>query len=249
MSSVVRFIGWLTASRQSRSAPWAGKLRRRFAPFGMAICGALVSAVAFASDQGICQVGDPTNAGLGLARIVSSHGADLRKAEAPCPDDSDRCKSKIHLKKNGLVLTGRVNGPYVCVYAAGSYPHDGGYVKQTDIVSDPPLPLRAWKGKWRNGDDWIKLRVDGSALSAEGEAYWPSAHPSSQDAPGGPHTGDMAPGPATPHDNVAVFAFPDDASPDGCRVIAALRRSQLIVSDNGNCGGMNVNFSGLYARR
>jgi hypothetical protein len=46
-----------------------------------------------------------------------------------------------------------------------------------------------------------------------------------------------------------MMPAPDDASPDGCRVIAALHRSQLIVSDNGNCGGMNVNFSGLYARR
>ena len=222
----------------------------RPAALGAVISGALSAPAVQASD--ICQIGDPAHAGLGLARIKPSKGIDLRRTEAPCPDDSRQCKSKLHLKKNELVLTtSRVSGPYVCVYVAGSSADVGGYVKQTDIAPRPPLPLEAWAGEWRGAfGNWIKLRIEGDGLKAEGEAFYPSAHPSKKEAPGGPNTGDMPPGPATPHNNVAVFAFPDDHGPDSCRVIAALDKAALVVSDNakdnGNCGGQNVRFSGDY---
>lgn len=246
MSLMPRFMTRFIASGLPRSTWRARRTRRHFAPLGVVILGALLSSAAHASDRDICQIGDPANAGLGLAEIKPSKGIDLRKAEAPCPDDSGQCKSQIHLKKNELVLTtGRINGPYVCVYVAGSYPDDGGYVKQTDIAPRPALPLRAWKGKWRDSDDWIKLRVEGTALKVEGEAFWPSAHPSKEDAPGGPHTGELY-GVVTPLNNVFVFRFPDDHDPDSCRVIAALDKHRLVVSDSGVCGGMNVRFSGNY---
>ncbi|MDX8458266.1 hypothetical protein [Mesorhizobium humile] len=235
------------------SMPRAAGLPRsawRFAAVGAVIVGALLSPAAQASD--ICQAGDPANAGLGLAEVKPSKGIDLRKTEAPCPDDSGLCKSSLHLKKNELVLTtSRISGPYVCVYVAGSSMDVGGYVKQTDIAPRPPLPLKAWKGKWREAfGNWIKLRVEGDALGAEGEAFYPSAHPSKEEAPGGPNTGDMPPGPAAPHNNVAVFAYPDDHGPDSCRVIVALDNAAVVVSDNvadgGICGGANVRFSGDY---
>lgn len=243
MSSMPRAVTRFIASAIARPA-W------QFAAFGAIILGALSSPDAQASD--ICRIGDPANAGLGLAQIKPLKGIDLRKTEAPCPDDSGQCKSRLHLKKNEFVLTtSRITGPYVCVYVAGSSTYVGGYVKQADIAPRPPLPLKAWNGKWREAfGNWIKLRVEGDALEAEGEAFYPSAHPSEEEAPGGPHTGDMPPGPATPHNNVAVFAYPDDHDPNSCRVIAALDKAVLIVSDNandsGNCGGMNVRFSGDY---
>ncbi|MDX8443308.1 hypothetical protein [Mesorhizobium australafricanum] len=248
MFSMPRLVGLRIALGQFRSAWRGGKLRRRRAALGWVIFSALSSTVAHASEHDICQIGDPVNAKLGLAQIKPSKGTDLREAEAPCPDANNRCKPEIHLKKNELVLTtGRVNGPYVCVYVAGSYLDQGGYVKQTDIAPRPPLPLKAWKGKWREPfGSWIRLSVEGAALKAEGEAFYPSAHPSKKDFPGGPHMGDMPPGPSTPRNNVAVFANPDDHDPEGCRVIVALDKATLIVSDNGNCGGMNVRFSGNY---
>lgn len=38
-------------------------------------------------------------------------------------------------------------------------------------------------------------------------------------------------------------------SSDGCEVVARRRGPYLALSDNNGCGGANVSFSGIHARR
>lgn len=123
-----------------------------------------------------------------------------------------------------------------------------GYVRPVEIAPQPApaiAALAAWTGAWRDGDDRIALRVDGTVLIASGEAYWPSANPSLQERPGGPNLGEMS-GTAAPTGNAVVFAGKD---PDDCRVTLTLLPPFLLAADNGNCGGMNVTFTGVYRKR
>ncbi|WP_448955355.1 hypothetical protein [Labrys neptuniae] len=225
--------------------PPAGEIGRYGALFGPAFFGLLLSSVAHAADA--CGIDDLAKADLGLAKIKPAAGTDLRKGEAPCPDDSQGCKRQTHLARNTQVFTtGRVSGAYVCVYLAGNTMKAGGYVKQSEIEPRPrhqPSPLTAWSGTWRNFDNWIKLRVSADTLKAEGEAFWPSAHPSPGQGSGSYHTGSME-GVAKPRNDIVVFG----SAPDDCQVIVALDRSGLVVSDNDACGGANVNFNGIYHR-
>ena len=107
------------------------------------------------------------------------------------------------------------------------------------------MPLAAWDGNWRDGDNSIAVRIDGARLTASGEAYWPSAHPSPKQRPSGPNLGDMS-GTATPDGNTVVFAGKDPAD---CRVSLTLLPPFLLAADNMNCGGMNVSFSGGSTKR
>jgi hypothetical protein len=121
-------------------------------------------------------------------------------------------------------------------------------VRQDAIAAQPvptTVPLGAWVGEWRDGDDSISLAVSGTRLAASGSAYWPSAHPSLKERPGGPNLGDMC-GTATPKENIVVFAGKDPAD---CRVTLTLLPPFLLATDNMNCGGMNVSFTGVYRKR
>ena len=200
------------------------------------------SGTARATDTATCRNGSfPTQeTAFGLASVVGTPRTYLRSDTPPCPDDSAECRGRVYVVPGGIVLTGATNGAYVCAFfpsrnsgSAGAQP------------SPASVPLAAWNGKWRDGDNSIVLRIDGARLTASGEAYWPSAHPSPKERPGGPNLGDMG-GTATPTGNIVVFAGKNSAD---CRVTLTLLLPFLLAADNMSCGGMNVSFSGVYRKR
>jgi hypothetical protein len=185
---------------------------------------------------------------FGLASVVGAPRTYLRSDIPPCPDESVACRGRAYVAPGDTVITGVATSAYVCAFFAGPAGGSAGYVRRDEIaaVSTTQAPwLAAWTGTWQDGDNRIVLRHDGTKLAAKGEAYWPSAHPSARDRPGGPNLGDMA-GTAAPTGNTVVFA---GDTPDECRVALTLLPPFLLASDNGNCGGTNVSFTGVYRKR
>lgn len=183
---------------------------------------------------------------LGLARVAVAGRVHFRLDGVPgCPGDGPGCLDKPYLVQGDTVLTGRTRAGYVCALFPNKAGGSAGWLRSSELTAVPqPLPsLAAWTGRWRDGDDEIRLSVRGDALVAKGEAYWPSANPSLKDRPGGPNIGEMS-GTARPQGRAVVFGKCDD-----CVLRLALIGDYLLASDNSQCGGMNVRFDGVYTRR
>jgi hypothetical protein len=213
-----------------------------------ACCG--LSGSAWATDAPECRNGSfpLQEITFRLAKIVGAPRTYLRSDIAPCPDDSAACRGRVYVVPGDTVITGVPSGAYVCAFFPGRNGGSAGYVLQSEIVEQPPaasLPLAAWVGTWRDGDNSIALRADGARLIASGNAYWPSANPSPRYRPGGPNIGELD-GSALPQGNIVAFG---DDGPAECHVRLTLLPPFLLAADNKNCGGMNVSFTGVYRRR
>jgi hypothetical protein len=209
-----------------------------------------LSGPAWAADAPECRNGSfpLQQAVFRLAKVIGAPRTYLRSDIPPCPDDSAACRERAYVVPGDAVIAGAASGVFVCVLFPDNHGGSAGYVRQAEIAALPPATdpkLAAWAGTWHDGDNSIALRVKGGALSASGNAYWPSANPSPKIRPGGPNLGDMS-GTATPQGNSVVFG---DDSPDECRVRLTLLPPFLLAADNRNCGGMNVSFTGVYRRR
>ena len=214
------------------------------------VCWFVVINPALAADTENCRNGifARQQTTFGLAKVIGAPRAYLRSDVAPCPDESAACRGRAYVLPRDTVITGVANGPYVCAFFAGPRGGSAGYVRQDEIAPQPEPanpPLGEWLGTWRDGDNQIVLNRDGAKLTADGEAYWPSAHPSAKDRPGGPNLGNMG-GTAAPTSNTVAFA---GGTSDECRVALTLLPPFLLAADNMNCGGMNVSFTGVYRKR
>jgi hypothetical protein len=210
---------------------------------------ALINPV-LAADTEICRNGifPRQETTFGLATVIGAPRTHLRSDIAPCPDESTACRGRAYVLPRDTVITGVASRIYVCAFFAGPGGGSAGYVRQDEIAPQPAPanpPLAAWLGTWRDDDNSIALSGDGGKLTANGEAYWPSTHPSAKARPGGPNIGDMG-GTAAPTGNTVGFA---GDTPDECRVVLTLLPPFLLAADNMKCGGMNVSFSGVYRKR
>jgi len=143
-------------------------------------------------------------------------------------------------RPNGLCPRG-----YVCAFYPNRVGGSAGWIRAGDLTrlaDQHAHGLTAWVGEWRDGDNSIRLSLKAGQLVAAGQAYWPGASPELKLFPGGPNIGEMA-GAARPDGAKAVF------DEDGCRVELRLIGPYLAATDNDQCGGMNVSFSGVYRRK
>jgi hypothetical protein len=137
-------------------------------------------------------------------------------------------------------IAGQRDGDRVCVTDG----HLFGWTETSKITLGPlPSPPRsAWLGRWEfaysGGEPWIQIRrrKDGK-LHVTGYAEW-RAHPDST-----PNLGDLD---FTGLPRGMIF---DDAGGEvDCGIRMMLLGDRLLAKDNGHCGGMNVNFTTMYAR-
>lgn len=198
----------------------------------------------------------PEGAKPGLARITGEEKAFLSEDSIYCPSDKkdcpvcprdEACRSKTYLIPGDLVITAQSFGGHRCVLFHNPKNHQdyAGYLPEERLALQPAqeVSFKDWPGEWRNGDNYIRLRARGEKLVAKGEAFWPSANPSRKDAPGGPHLGEMS-GAAAPAGDKVSFADSEDI----CHVSLTLLQPYLLAKDNGECGGANVSFNGVYTR-
>ncbi len=187
---------------------------------------------------------------VGRAQVIGAGRVALLGDDDGCPAETSKCRGTTVLVPGAIVLSGHRHGAYLCAFAPTH--DDAGYVAAARLK---PLPVDAVPraqdlgrrlaatGTTRSGSD---RQGASTTLTADGEAYWPSAHPSARQFPGGPNVGDLS-GTAMPKGAAVTFA--DASDPQACSATLRLIGDVLIVADNGACGGMNVSFSGAYRRR
>jgi hypothetical protein len=211
------------------------------------VCGA--AATRAQTPQAMCRNGlFPTDEKtIGRAQVIGQGKLWLLNDDNGCPTAAAKCHGPTSVRTGAALLSGHRLGAYVCAFDPVS--GDAGYVDAARLKAlpvDTAPPLKAWVGRWREGDDVIRLTAKGAALTVAGGAYWPSAHPSRGQFPGGPNTGDLS-GTATPRGTAVTFAD-DPTDPQACTATLRLIGDDLVAADNQNCGGMNVSFSGVYRR-
>jgi hypothetical protein len=160
-----------------------------------------------------------------------------------CPNAAiPKCRWPGDLHKGQVVVANKSVDGFICAYRNG----DAGWLPLSDVekTKNQPStnpPLTAWVGTWGDEDMGIRISQSGDHLRAIGTAYWPAKrYVQGRDGRYARHEGRFEID-ATPTGNVTEFMHKAEI----CSVHAILLGSGLLVSDNGNCGGMNVRFSGV----
>jgi hypothetical protein len=161
-----------------------------------------------------------------------------------CPAKGEpACRQRSYVVNGDTVVTGRDLGRYRCAFFPNKVGGSAGWVDRSKLQ---PLPvavptLQDWVGHWKDGDNGLRITVQGGQLHVDGDAYWPSANPTPEQRPYGPNMGQVE-ARATPRGADVEFVE------DTCRVRVHSLGEVLIVADNSECGGMNVRFNGVYRR-
>ena len=182
------------------------------------------------------------------------------RAEASdCPSAAAKCQGKSYFVPGDRVILSRTNGPFVCVDftdAKGVLRPTWAPASAIDREVAPPPTLADWYGEWAEVESKIVLKpsAKAGALSISGEATWGALDPERVKA-GAVHIGSIE-GVAAPVGAALSFAMGDNvtlpvdkAQDSDCKVWMRRLGPYLLVSDNNNCGGMNVSFWGVYKRK
>jgi hypothetical protein len=181
---------------------------------------------------------------FGLAMVTPGDRLGFLSDTDGCPSEAAKCRGRAYVLAGNVLATGHEHGPYVCAFFPNRVGGTAGWAPRARLapMAFPAAPApAAWAGHWADGDDTIDLAVKAGAIEASGQAYWPSANPPLSERPGGPNLGDLS-AKARPAANHASF------TDDPCTAAMTLAGDYLIVADNGQCGGMNVRFDGVYRR-
>jgi hypothetical protein len=234
----------------------------------VAFANALIPTMSFAAraEDGNCfgfgSLAENSEVSLGRVNADAPRTYFVRnRADAgECPNASAKCRAKSYFVPGDRVILSRTNGAFVCV----NFTDTKGVPRPTWLpasavdreVSSSPA-FADWVGEWTEVESKIELRPSGKAgaLSISGEATWGSLDPERVKS-GGVHIGSIE-GVAAPVGGVLSFAMgendvtlPVDKGKDGdCKVWMRRLGPYLLVSDNNNCGGMNVSFWGVYKRK
>lgn len=180
---------------------------------------------------------------LGLARAMAAPRTWFLNdgdTETGCPQKGAPCRHG-YVVPGQIVLTGKTRGGFVCAFFPNKVGGTAGWVPSSQLQSIPVMAasLSDWAGKWADGDDDITIAVKGKSLDASGTAIW---HGLNNDI----HDGEFS-AVAGPRGNHVTFS--QGPHQYDCQVHAVLVGSYLVVSDNRNCGGVNVNFDGVYRKK
>ena len=175
-------------------------------------------------------------------------------ADGPgCPAATARCRSRSYLVSGDRVLATHEAGAYACaafLNGPSSQSVTEGWLPRALLVqaSSSPSPRAAWLGDWSTATWGNEQELDihaatGGALAITGIATWGGDDPA-RVASGGVNVGTFTA--RFVADERDVVLTPSDTP--GCSVRLWLFRHVLAAEDNGQCGGLNVTFSGFYTR-
>lgn len=219
---------------------------------------------AWADDPGQCSGFGPLKdrPTLALARVgaASPRSYFIKDASSAkgCPGPSDACRDKSYLVPGDRVVAGAVQGAFTCVDYVGAGGSDrAGWIATADLKPEPAPPVAAadWLGRWHRDEADITIKpADGKRLLVHGDATF-GAHDPGRVKRGGVNVGEIA-GRVAPDGADLAFDMQSDAvtlpvekgDEADCKVWMRRLGPYLIVSDDRNCGGMNVSFDGIYGR-
>ncbi len=181
-----------------------------------------------------------------LARVRGARGsrAYFYGDDEGCPGPAAKCKQKSYVIPGNELIVSRAFGEYVCAWfqpARGSETVGWMAASRLEISEADASPAAAlWLGSWEfyNNSLLITRGAKAGTLHVEGEAFWHGVNPENV------HTGELS-GEAAPAAGVLSLGGGDDL----CRATLRLVGAYLIVDDNGDCGGANVTFDGIYRKK
>ncbi|MBT9185572.1 MULTISPECIES: hypothetical protein [Pectobacterium] len=183
-----------------------------------------------------------------VAKITAVHGDkvhfyddDIRNG---CPDNKAACQSKTSLKAGDRVLVAQEKNGWSCVWHFGKKSEFVGWVESAYLKKQPikTADINTWLGTWRNFGDSITItRGKNGTLNLRGRAIWHGGRSSYGEQIA--HFGSFSAS-ATPNGN--RLQWNDSRDVIECSGVMQLINGNLIVEDNGQCGGMNVRFNGIY---
>lgn len=167
----------------------------------------------------------------------------FHKQDAGCPADSDHCRKTAYVLTGDSLLVHSIHGAWACATFQGARKETTGWVKKDRLQQDTsPLPrVQDWSGTWQDpvSDNEVKvvpqknglLRVTGTATYGTGASI---------------NIGELD-GSMRPSGRAAELK---DGSDEYACIARFLRVGRyLVVADNGNCGGHNVRFDGVYLQK
>lgn len=161
-----------------------------------------------------------------------------------CPA-SPGCRTKNYIVPGNTVVTGKKRGDFVCAWYS---PKKGrptiGWLMESDLDLAPSrvdVSENSWTGEWGYAGNSITITPNKLAgfLNISGSAIWRGLGDNV-------HIGELDG--AFPYEG-GVLEYSDGDSQYDCKATLRLVDAFLVVSDNLNCGGVNVTFSGVYRRR
>ena len=178
-----------------------------------------------------------------LMKVIAAAGARVHFQDkaAPCRNSAGCPWVRAGYVAPGDVVfaSAPING-FRCVYAGSRGRLSAGFVPDAALApadEGGPITPEWLVGRWANFGDLILVSATKTGrLAAKGEAVWPGRGAA---GPPGPNFGDFEGKPILSGATVAVTS-------GVCRVEGRRRGPYLVVSDNEQCGGMNVSFSGIY---
>jgi hypothetical protein len=179
---------------------------------------------------------------------------DGSAAGGDCPRaDNPRCKRPNTARPGDRLIVSKTWRGYACVWKRPKQDTLGrgqgmvGWLPLNRVAimtPNPNPPLHHWLGRWSAGGEPLILRRGRTPhhIRVEGMAYWPGRqHPNA-------HSGRLF-GSAAPTGNTLVIEDLADPEAVRCRATLTLVGDVLMVNDNHRCGGLNVNFDGVYQRQ
>lgn len=159
-----------------------------------------------------------------------------------CPNGKN-CRQKSYLIGGNEVIVSRRFGNWACAwYQPKKGSETVGWISLKNLEFMPMVQgIEEYAGKWTFYDNEIEIKrtKDAKVFEITGTAFWKGMGDNI-------HTGELD-GKAVWNEKALVYGG-DDKSEYACKVRIDLVWKYLIVSDNNNCGGMNVSFSGVYRK-
>jgi hypothetical protein len=178
-----------------------------------------------------------------LARVTGGRGerAYFYGDDEGCPAPNAKCRQKAYVVPGDVLIVSRSFGDFACAWYQPARGHETvGWIPANQLAvsaPEPNPPPARWLGEWEFYDDSLRVgRGKGARLSISGEAFWHGANP------GNIHTGEVN-GESAPAGNTLKV------EDDPCKLTLRLVGDYLIAADNGECGGANVRFDGVYRRK
>ncbi|MGZ5183077.1 MAG: hypothetical protein ACXWC2_21575 [Ramlibacter sp.] len=195
------------------------------------------------TDEDMCRNGlFPSQDGFRVATVGGKARLYFFDDWDGCPQKGASCQQKAYVVAGDRLLLGKTHGEWTCAWYEGRKHETVGWVRNGDLRIDADAPEQAdWAGKWKQYDapGYISIVRKQDAWYVLGEARWSSDVTT--------HFGEMS-GALQVRGRHAHLGGAPGPQNDGC--IADLTRvgEFLVVHDNGQCGGVNVRFDGVYTR-
>lgn len=183
-----------------------------------------------------------------LGQIQGKERAYFFRDTEGCPTGKS-CQTASYVIPGDRVIINQIQSDWACVWYQGKKSETVGWVPRQQIKLNPPAKvpaLKEWIGHWvfsESADILIKPAANKQALALDGQAFWLGLVVNGERVI---HMGALGTPEILPVKDRVHYSSGDDEF--SCKAELLLLPPYLIADDNGNCGGQNVTFRGVYTR-